>query len=179
MRYEVETAYDIQTLQKLEKILNQTLRAGRIRATRIIAFIIGVFSICYGLLWLWAYFNVSSNELLIPALSGFLAGGLFILLALFYDKYLQRRKRKNNSQTIAYRYSFDKNGYTTEIGQKRMHSAYNIIKSLYSDDSCYVLMLNRRSGFLLNKSDFTSGNADNFREFIEKQTGKTIQYTAR
>ena len=174
MRFEMETTYEQPTVRAFQNILNRTVRAKRIRLVRILTFVVGCGALAYGLLWLWA--AVAEGVSAVPAVSGLAAGTIFLLLGIFYKKYINRSGRHMvNQQPVTIRYAFDCHGYSTLSGKNRQISPYRIIHDICSGDGYYVIMLDRRRGFVLDKSRFLSGDPEKFAPFLEERTGKPIQ----
>ena len=174
MRFEMETTYDKPTVLAFQDILNRTVRAKRIRLTRILTLVVGCGALAYGLLWLWA--ALTKGVSFMPAVSGLIAGTIFLMLGIFYKKYIGRSSRHMVSQQpVTIRYSFDKYGYATLTGKNKQFSTYRIIHNICSGDGYYVIMLDRRRGFVLDKSRFLSGDPEQFAPFLEECTGKSIQ----
>lgn len=178
MRFEVEAIYNKNTLLRFQQILNSTIRKKRIQLVRILTSIVGIFSLGYCLLWIWAAVNLPEGKnAIVPAVSAFITGAAFLLMGIFYKKYMGRGGKRIKADTPAsIRYNFDEKGFYTINGAKKERSSYNIIQMLCADDAYYVLMLGRNRGFLLERSRFTAGNPDEFASFLEKLTGKQFQY---
>lgn len=174
MSFEVETTYDKPTVQAFQRILNRTVRYKRLCAVRIITIVIGCVSIAYGCLWLWA--KAAMDASLVPAISGFIAGAVFLLIGIFYEAYLNKFSRHMVEKTpVTIRYSFDKHGYSTITGKQSVRSIYGILHNIYEGEGHFVLMLDRRRGFVLDKSRFLTGDPEEFRRFVEERTGKAVQ----
>ena len=174
MSFEVETTYDKPTVQAFQRVLNKTIRYKRIRLVRVVDILMGCASLIYGLLWLWA--RTQADVSIFPAVSGLALGVVFLLIGAFYEAYISRggRHMVNHTPTVI-RYSFDKHGYTTKTGKNSTRSVYGILKILCADERYYVLMLDRRRGFVLDREHFLSGNPEDFGPFLEERTGKKFQ----
>ena len=76
---------------------------------------------------------------------------------------------------IRRRSPFDAHGYSTGTGRSGTRSTYGVIRTICGDAGHYVIMLDRRRGFVLDKSRFLSGDPEAFASFLERCTGKRIQ----
>ena len=76
---------------------------------------------------------------------------------------------------VTIRDSFDAHGYSTGTGRSGTRSTYGVIRTICGDAGHYVVMLDRRRGFVLDKSRFLSGDPEAFASFLERRTGKRIQ----
>ena len=87
---------------------------------------------------------------------------------------------------VTIRDCFDAHGYSTGTGRSSTRSTCGVIRTICGDAGhygavdkvCfqkYVIMLDRRRGFVLDKSRFLSGDPEAFASFLERCTGKRIQ----
>lgn len=174
MYFEMETTYDQPTVLAFQRILNQTVRARRIRLVRICSFLVAGLSLVYALIWFAA--GVQAGVTLVPAVSGLLMCGVFLAIGLLYETYLIRLGRHLVNQTpVTIRYSFHESGYTTGKGKDAVHSPYRVLRSLCCDSNYDVLMLDRRHGFIIDHQHFLQGDPGRFRAFLEDHTGKIFQ----
>ena len=129
--------------------------------------------LCGSFLWLWAGVSV------VLTISEFLMGAMFLVFGGCYEKHLRRSGRHmadQNPNTI--RYSVDKTGYTTKTSQNTARSTYSIIHFLCEEDGYFVVMLDRRRGFVLDKAHFLTGTPEAFAAFLEERTGQSFQRAA-
>lgn len=171
MLYEVETTYDSQTLYAFQLLLNGTIRRRKYLAARAMAFILGIACILDGLLWLWV------GAVLVPMLSSFLTGAIFLLAGFFFPRYVNRRPKQRKAEPETIRYRFYPGKYVTKIGKTNTESDYSVIRILCQNEGYYAVMLDRRQGFLLDKSRFLTGDPDTFGAFISQKTGKPLQHS--
>ena len=76
---------------------------------------------------------------------------------------------------VTIRDCFDAHGYSTGTGRSSTRSTCGVIRTICGDAGHYVIMLDRRRGFMLDKSRFLSGDPEAFASFLERCTGKRIQ----
>lgn len=66
---------------------------------------------------------------------------------------------------VTIRDCFDAHGYSTGTGRSSTRSTCGVIRTICGDAGHYVIMLDRRRGFVLDKSRFLSGDPEAFASF--------------
>ncbi len=167
--YEIETIYDKETLIEFQKVVDGTLRAKQLRIMRILLFVLGVCGFVLG--GLWIYFGQ-----IVPALSGFVMGAAFLAVGIFYEKYRMMGKKHDVSRNLhKVTYVFNREYYGSEDSTGVHKTAYTAIKNICESDTVFAIMIGRRQGFVLDKKRFVRGTPEQFRAFIEKKTGLSVQ----
>ena len=67
---------------------------------------------------------------------------------------------------VTIRDCFDAHGYSTGTGRSSTRSTCGVIRTICGDAGHYVIMLDRRRGFVLDKSRFLSGDPEAFASFF-------------
>jgi len=166
--FEIETAYDDRIFIEFQKLINSTIRAPRLRITRILFFVVGVISMLLLVMWLMA-------GAIVPAIASGLMALVFFAAAIFFQMYISIGQRHNINRSIrSITYYFNAKAFNAEDGKGRKESDYSDIKYILEGDTCFAIMIEKRQGFVLDKSGFKKGSPAEFAPFIEEKTGLTI-----
>ncbi len=167
MKFTFTTKYDKKAMEALAKGLRKTTRGKREKRSRIFGIIIGAL----GLWLLWKNnFALTLNNVIT---------GLCVLVLLtpnlWEDKlngYIGRKRLMNGlSSSVT---TFDEEDYrsVTEIGESIF--LYDKVTALAEMEEYFVFLFDKNHGQVYDKSSLSGGTGEQFREFIQHKTGKTI-----
>ena len=117
-----------------------------------------------------------ANGLLPIAIVEMLLGGFLLVWIPFYYRFqawmASKLMLKREPEYIVNFYGL---GYvvssTTAYGEATGCTPYDSIWQLCETREFFILLLNKRTGYILNKNGFSQGDVAGFRTFIEKKTG--------
>ena len=119
---------------------------------------------------------------MIPIAVAELALGTFLLLWMpFYHRFqawaASKLMLKGNPE---YTLDFNEKGYTvsstTAYGAATDRADYSTLWKLCETREYFILLLNKHTGYIMDKDGFVQGSAGEFRQFLAGETGLAFQY---
>ena len=168
MEFTFETQYNRKTMTSMAKALRKTIRKKHSRRSHIFGWIITAVAL---ILMFSGGFTLDMRSVIT------LAAVLAIVSALLFEDRLNaavaaKRLLPGTEKAVAV---FSEEGFktTTEIGSTDWN--YEKIQIIAETSDFFVFILNASHAQLYDKRSLQGGSAEEFRCFIEKITGKTVQ----
>ena len=165
-----ETAIDQKAMTSLARMSRKSLRQGRSRPVRALAW----FIVALELFLTYAYIQGGASGWLVNALlAAFMLGCLFGedrvngLVAL--------RQIPPNSREVNATFRKD-SCYVHRTQAAESWYPYAGIQAFCETEDYFALLLNRRHGQIYDKKGFTWGTPEEFRELIQQNTGLKVQF---
>ena len=84
------------------------------------------------------------------------------------------RSYPEKGRLLTYRVTDD--GITCQSAGSLLNFEYALVQCVLEDQERFYLFVDQRAAHMLRKDGFTQGTAEDFRAFIEKKTGKPVEY---
>lgn len=192
MVFEIRTIYDKEDIEGLSKAYYYTKRPIHLlnKVTSWLCFGVGILLLLFSLLFLTTLPRVIAQTMMatdnkysatyvwvsISMTFAFFAGGLSMLLKSgkpIATKFSWRLFKQKGEE---FRFRFDSFHIQFERPNVRSEIEYNCLQWLLEDKRCFYLFDSPTTAFILPKRDFLQGSPDDFRDFISRTTGKTIEW---
>ena len=174
MKFQNKTIYDRRTLEKMNQTVNWavTKKANVMNRTLVMVIPLAIFGSGF-------YLMRSSGPSPIAIAELILGGFLMIWIPFGYRFQAFMASKLVLKDNPVYTIDFDEKGYvvssTTTHGAPTDRMKYDTFWRLCETMEYFVLMLDKRSGYILNKNGFTQGDEETFRTFIEYKTDLNIE----
>ena len=167
MKFQNKTTYDRKTLEKLNQTVRLSMNPKAGKSNKILMSILPLALFGSG------FYIFREQGATALAVGEMVVGGFLLVWAPLYPRFQawmsSKLMLKNNP---VYTIDFDKKGFvvssTTANGQPQKMK-YDSLWRLCETAGYFVLLLDKRSGFILDKNGFTEGDVDGFRAFMEYQ----------
>lgn len=167
MEFVFETDYDRKAMTAMAKGLRKTVRKKHSRRSHIFGWIV----IALGLLLSWPSEEVKASDVLVWAAIAVMLGAL-----LFEDRlngYFARKKMlpgTSHAKAI-----FTEDGYRSETRMGNTEWKYENITAMAETKDYFVFLFSKNHAQVYDKRTLTGGTADEFRAFMQEQTGKPVE----
>lgn len=177
MKFLNKTIYSRKALEKLNQTVSWALTGRSKPLIRLLGMFIPLAIFGSGL-------YLFREQGLIPIAVAELALGTLLLVWMpFYHRFqawaASKLVLKGNPE---YTLDCDEQGYTvsstTAYGAATDRTDYSTLWKLCETKEYFVLLLNKRSGYIVDKDGFVQGSPGEFRTFLTKKTGLPVQYFA-
>ncbi len=170
MEFSFMTHYDRRTMTVLARVLRKTLRAGQNRMIRLIGLFIVAFAIFLALPTDGHFSPLDLLTTLLPA--------VIILLVMVYEDsingyFAARRVLPEARQVLS---AFNEQGYRTATGMGDTVWRYENIAQVVETPLYFVFLFDRSHAQLYDKTSIEGGTSEEFRSFIQEQTGKIMPF---
>lgn len=167
MEFTFETQYNAKTMSLMAKALRKTIRKKRSRCSHIFGWIftiLGLFLIIKGFA-----FDFRTIILSIAVL-------LLLVDLLFEDKingYVAKKHLLPGTEKAVT--AFSENGFvsTTDAGKSEWN--YDKIEQIAETEDFFVFIFNEAHAQLYDKRQLQGGTVEEFRDFIQRKTGKSVE----
>lgn len=168
MEFTFETQYNAQTMSFMAKALRKTIRKKRNRRSHIFGWIVVVLGV---LLLISKGFMIDFRTVITSI-------AILVILAvlLFEDRingYVAKKRLLPGTEKAISVFSEDGFVSTTGIGKSEWN--YDKIMLIAETADFFVFIFSASHAQLYDKRHLQGGTADDFRRFIEKETGKQVQ----
>jgi len=166
MEFVFETDYDSKAMTAMAKGLRKTVRKKHSRRSHIFGWIV----IALGLLLSWPSGEIRASDVLLWLAIVVMVGAL-----LFEDRlngYFARKKMlpgTAHAKTI-----FSEDGYRSETQMGNTEWKYENITAMAELPDYFVFLFSKNHAQVYDKRTLTGGTAEEFRAFMQEQTGKTV-----
>ncbi|MGI5963705.1 MAG: YcxB family protein [Lawsonibacter sp.] len=166
MEFQNKTIYSRKTLEKLNQAVNWVMTKKTNPANRVLSMVIPLAILGSG------FYLLQKQGPSPLAIAELVIGGFLMVWIPFFHRFqawmASKLMLKGNPE---YTLDFDEKGYvvssTTTHGEPTEKFEYNTVWRLCETTDYFIMMLNKRSGYILDKNGFTKGSADSFRIFLE------------
>ena len=171
MLFEVRTAYDKDTVANFVRVTNRTINKTKMLVLRIFLLLLGVAGIGGGAALLILQ-GMDVRSVLLVVL-----GVVFLLTGVFFLPYqIWRTQKSVSTQVKEILFTFREDAFTVGDEWKKTGYEYKVLQFLCENGGYYFLFVNSKVGYILRKSDFVTGSAEEFRVFLEERTGKPVAF---
>ena len=167
MEFVFETNYDRKAMTAMARGLRKTVRKKHSRRSHILGWIV----IALGLLLSWPSGEIRASDVLMWA-----AIVVMVIALLFEDRlngYFARKKMlpgTSHSKAI-----FTEEGYRSETQMGNTEWKYENITAMAELNDYFVFLFSKNHAQVYDKRTLTGGTAEEFRTFIQEQTGKPVE----
>lgn len=171
MEFTFETIFDQKAVTAMAKTLRKTIRKKRSRRVHILGWVAVVLGLLFTL-------PLGGNEftLDIRTIITWLAGLVILTVLLFEDSingYIARKRMLAGTGRGTAVFQDETFSIATEVGKTEFF--YEKINLFAETDSYFVFVYDKNHAQVYDKSKLSGGSADEFRKFIEKKTGRTVE----
>lgn len=171
MEFVFETRYDQKALTAMAKGLRKTLRKKKSRRSHIFGWIVAVL----GLLLSFSGGD-SGFVLTVQTVVTWVAVAVMIAALLFEDQingfFAGRRLLAGSEKVVT---TFREEGYRTESGAGCTDWNYGTVQAVAETGNYFIFLLSKTHAQIYDKTRLAGGTAEEFRAFMEKQTGKPVE----
>ncbi len=168
MNFTFTTKYDSKTMRALAKGLRKTTRGKREKRSRLAGLIIAVL----GILLLWRNdFILTFNNVIT---------GLCVLILLTpnlwedrLNAYIGKKRLLSGLSSSVTTFGEEDYRSVTEIGESTF--LYDKVSAIAEMEDYFVFLFDKNHGQVYDKNHLEGGSVEEFRQFIQKKTGKTLQ----
>ena len=167
MEFVFETDYDSKAMTAMAKGLRKTVRKKHSRRSHILGWIV----IGLGLLLSWPSGEIRASDVLLWLAIVVMVGAL-----LFEDRlngYFARKKMLPG--TAHSKAIFTEEGYRSETQMGNTEWKYENITAMAELPDYFVFLFSKNHAQVYDKRTLTGGTVEEFRTFIQEQTGKTVE----
>jgi len=174
IRFQNKTVYDRRTLEKLNQTANWAATKKDKPMNRILSMVLPLTFLGSGV------YIVQSHGAVPIAIAEIILGCFLLVWIPFFHRFQAWLSSKLMLKgDPVFTLDLYEDGYvvssTTTHGEPSERFSYATVMRLYETTEYFVLLLNKRSGYILNKNGFLVGSAGGFRSFIEEKTGETFR----
>lgn len=171
MLFEVHTIYDPDTIRELKATISGGGRPGRQKSTRRGVLIAGVICLAAAAVLSFVLHNDLMGMLLL------VCGIILLCIGASLDGYVDRRRQKEEkkgeqrgaAESVS---TFEKHFFTVRNDKGEKSYPYTACQKLLENESHFILMLGDWHAVALDKSGFVTGEAEDFRSFLQEICGK-------
>ena len=167
MEFVFETDYDSKAMTAMAKGLRKTVRKKHSRRSHIFGWIV----IALGLLLSWPSGEIRASDVLLWLAIVVMVGAL-----LFEDRlngYFARKKMLPG--TAHAKAIFFEDGYRSETQMGNTEWKYENITAMAELPDYFVFLFSKNHAQVYDKRTLTGGSVEEFRVFMQEQTGKTVE----
>lgn len=169
IKFSFKTQYDFKTFIRISRAARKTVRKQS-------SLILNICSIIAGVALMVKYFPKDGMELSLSTVIICIAFCLMIVALLFQDVIeASFFKRATKPENMAVTTEFGDEEYVLRSEGGESNCKYSDIEALVEIKEGFILCLGNNIYKMLPKETLTGGNIDDFKSFIEKKTGKSIQ----
>ena len=171
MEFVFETKYDQKALTAMARTLRLTLRKKKSRRSHIFGCILMV--VCFLLVIpVGENYTFGMNKVV----TALVALALLVVL-IFEDRingYVARKRMLTGTEkSVAI---FTEDGYTSEVDVGKSEWSYERMQLIAETKDYFVFVFSQSHAQVYDKAHISGGTSEEFREFIERKTGKAVQY---
>lgn len=171
MEFVFETTYDQKALTAMARTLRLTLRKKRSRRSHIFGFILMI--ICVLLVIPGGENYEFGMNKVITALVAL----VLLVVLIFEDRingYVARKRMlAGTDRSVAV---FTEEGYTSEVEVGKSEWSYERMQLIAETRDYFVFVFSQSHAQVYDKAHLSGGTAEEFREFIARKTGKSVEY---
>lgn len=167
MEFRFDTDYNLKALIAMAKALRKTVR----KKKSILSHIFGFFVVALGLLLsLISGFEFSPSNIVT-----WIAMLIIIVVLLFEDRingYTAKKQMMPGAENA--KSTFNEQGFSSQTAVSSTEWKYEKIQVIAEDNNYFIFLLSNIHAQVYSKESISGGTSDEFREFIEKATGKKV-----
>ena len=170
MEFLVKTTLGLEQIAAYQKAAGKTMEKGKTLLLRWGLMIFGGLSI------LGSVTAICKGFVDPGVIMGIVLGGFALIWGITWWKYQTRRIARQVPPNCEQEFYFNQDGIVANSGGERITHDYSAIYALAESEAYYFIFLDKRSGYVLQKSNFITGTAAEFGAFIQKRTGKKLPF---
>ena len=177
MKFLNKTIYDRKTLEKLNQTVSWSVNKRGSKANQILSALLPLALFGSGF-----YLFREQGATPLAVIEMVIGGILLVFLPSYYRIQAWMASKLMLKGDPEYTVDFNEKGYvvssTTTHGAPTDRTKYDTIWRLCETRDYFVLLLDKRSGYILSKQGFVEGDADSFRTFIEYKVDQYFEKLA-
>ena len=171
MEFVFETCYDQKGMTAMARGLRKTLRKKKSRRSHVFGWIVVVLALLLSFNGGDAGFVITFRTVLT-----WLVVAVMVAALLFEDQmngfFAGRRILAGSEKVVT---TFREEGYRTESAAGCTDWTYGTVQAVAETGNYFVFMLSKNHAQIYDKTRLTGGTEEEFRAFMERQTGKPVQ----
>ncbi len=178
MTYENTTRYDKNAVWALTLVFSRTVQRKRFLLRRLFLLVVGGIALTGGLVLLMVFSALDTGSRVICA-AGLIVGvaalgeGVFLRRIMAWST---RRSLWKQGDSMERRFIFSAEGFQGSQPGMETRFAYETVKGVWETEGYFVLQMDTGHGMVVDKTGFTQGTADGFRQFLAERTGKPAEW---
>ena len=171
MYFHVKTTYTKDMIAALYKVASVTTQRKLNRFPELFFRIGGIALIASGVVLL--FMNGSPRQIIIAFAAGAFALVYHKLVQMMIISSMWKNAPKNR---LANEFSLGDEAMSCDDGVDKLDVAYENMLAVYETDGIYFVFPSKNQSYILPKADFDVGKSEDFRAFIEENTGKKVEH---
>ena len=177
MTYENTTRYDKNAVWALTLAFSRRVQRKRFLLRRLFLLMVGTIALAGGLVLLMVFSALDTGSRIICA-AGLILGAAALSEGLFLRRVMAwstRRSLRKQGDSMERRFVFSSESFQAYQPGAETKFSYEAVKGFYETEGYFVLQMDTGHGVVVDKTGFTQGTADGFRQFLAERTGLSAE----
>lgn len=178
MTYENTTRYDQEAIWALTLVFSRTVQKKRFLLRRLFLLMVGSIGLAGGLVLLMVFSALDTGSRVICA-AGLIVGAFALGEGLFLRRIMAwstRRSLRKQGDSMERRFVFSGEAFQGSQPGMETRFSYETVKGVWETEGYFVLQMDTGHGMVVDKTGFTQGTADGFRQFLAERTGLSAEW---
>lgn len=178
MTYENTTRYDKNAVWALTLAFSSRVQRKRFLLRRLFLLMVGTIALAGGLVLLMVFSALDTGSRVICA-AGLIVGAFALGEGLFLRRIMAwstRRSLRKQGDSMERRFVFSSEAFQGSQPGMETRFSYETVKGVWETEDYFVLQMDTGHGMVVDKTGFTQGTADGFRQFLAERTGLSAEW---